>query len=158
MSIDKAERLKNAILSEYKSIREFSKIVDIPNSTIVSAIENGIGGMAVDKVIRICDVLNLDIKTFDKLLNIKTVDNLSQSEAKLINNYNKLNDLGQHEASKRVEELTYIDKYKKESNITELPKKEEVPEHLILDAANTIDGASEEDKCNDDNTMDDPNF
>lgn len=112
--MDKSEKLKSAILSNYKSIREFSKIVDIPNSTIVSALDNGIGGMAVDKVIKICDVLNLDIKTFDKLTNTLSADALSKNEMKLIGDFNKLNGIGQHEASKRVEELTYIDKYKKD--------------------------------------------
>ncbi len=146
MNIGKAEKLKEAILSEYKSIREFSKIVDIPNSTIVSALENGVGGMSVDKVIKICDTLNLDIKTFDKLSNNKTIDMLSQKEIKLITNFNKLNDIGQNEASKRVEELTCIDKYKK------------IPEHLILKAANKIDGATEEDDKHDDDIMNDPNF
>ncbi|HBB27655.1 MAG TPA: hypothetical protein DC000_00095 [Clostridiales bacterium] len=74
--MDKSEKLKSAILSEYKSIREFSKVVDIPNSTIVSALEKGIGGMAVDKMIKICDVLNLDIKTLDK----KEVETIAASK------------------------------------------------------------------------------
>lgn len=55
MDTVKSEKLKSAILSQYKSIRKFSEAVDIPNSTIVSALDNGIGGMAVDKVIKICD-------------------------------------------------------------------------------------------------------
>lgn len=71
---------------------------------------------------------------------------LSKTEQSLLANYNKLNDIGQHEASKRIEELTYIEKYKKEK------------EHLILKAAHEIEGASEEDKQHDYDIMDDDNF
>lgn len=35
------------------------------------------------------------------------------NESKLLDNYNKLNDIGKQEAEKRVEELTYIEKYTK---------------------------------------------
>lgn len=52
---------------------------------------------------------------------------LTKPETTLLTNYNKLNNIGQNEASKRVEELTYIDKYKK------------VPEHLQVVAAH-LDG------------------
>ncbi len=64
--MNKEEKLKKAILSNYKSIREFARIADIPNTTIVSALDNGIGGMAVDKVLKMCDILHLDVNTFDK--------------------------------------------------------------------------------------------
>lgn len=70
----------------------------------------------------------------------------NEKEVLIINNYRKLNDIGQHEAIKRVEELTYIDKYK----IT--------PEHLLLKAAHQIEGASEEDKQHDYDLMNDDNF
>lgn len=70
----------------------------------------------------------------------------SKETVLLIRNFNKLNDIGQNEATKRVEELTYIDKYKK------------APEHLTLNAAHAIEGASEEDKRHDEDIMDDDNF
>jgi hypothetical protein len=113
--MNKSEKLKNAILEEYKSIREFSKAVDIPNSTIVSAIDNGVGGMAADKVIKMCEILNLDVKTFDKIPVSK--DMLTCQENILLSIFNKLNDIGQQEATKRVEELTYIDKYTKNDRV-----------------------------------------
>lgn len=72
--MDKSEKLKKVILSKYKSIREFSKEIGIPNSTLVSALDKGFGGMAVDKVIQICDSLNLDIKTFDSLDDMKNIE------------------------------------------------------------------------------------
>lgn len=59
--------------------------------------------------------------------------------------YNQLNDIGRHEATKRVEELTYIPQYRAGSE-------------PLLNAAHEIPGASEEDKKHDDDIMDDENF
>lgn len=156
--MDKSEKLKNAILEQYKSIREFSKSVDIPNSTIVSAIDNGIGGMAVDKVVRMCEALNLDVKTFNKIPVSRDI--LTVREDLMLSFFNKLNELGQQEATKRIEELTYIDKYKKTDKIIKIDKhRGDIPDYLQIDAANTIDGSSDEDRQHDnENIMDDPNF
>lgn len=59
--------------------------------------------------------------------------------------YNQLNDIGRHEATKRVEELTYIPQYRAGSE-------------PLLSAAHEIPGASEEDMKHDDDIMDDENF
>ncbi|AEB75866.1 helix-turn-helix domain-containing protein [Clostridium botulinum] len=92
--MNKTEKLKHIILSKYTSIREFSKIVDIPSTTLTSALDKNIGGMAVDRIIKICDVLNIDIKTFEPLNNSSDNSQLSHQEKTLIKNFNKLNDLG----------------------------------------------------------------
>lgn len=60
---DKALIIKNEILKNYKSIRAFAKVVDIPHGTIVSALNNGIDGMAWGKVNKICECLCLDPTT-----------------------------------------------------------------------------------------------
>lgn len=123
--MDKTEKLKHTILSKYNSIREFSKIVEIPSTTLTSALDKGIGGMAIDRIIKICDVLNIDIKTLEPLENYSQNNNLSKEETILLSNYNKLNDNGKEEAIKRIEELTCISKYiEKKNNIIELPKNE----------------------------------
>lgn len=99
--MDKSQKLKDIILSKYKSIREFSKIIGIPNSTLVTALDNGIGGMAVDKVIRICEELNIDIKTFDPIVNVSfTTEMLVSNESDHIKNYRLLNENGK----KKVDE------------------------------------------------------
>lgn len=156
--MNKSEKLKKAILEQYKSIREFSKVVDIPNSTIVSAIDNGIHGMAVDKVIRICEALNLDVKTFNKIPVSRDI--LTVQENFMLSIFSKLNELGQQEATKRIDELTYIDKYKKTDKVIKIDKhRRDIPDYLEIDAANTIEGSSDEDKQRDnENIMDDPNF
>lgn len=105
--MDKAQKLKKIILSKYKSINSFSKLVDIPSSTLNSAFEKGIGGMAVDRVIRICDELCIDVKTFDPVYQ----NDISTKEHKILNSFSKLNEIGKDEAIKRVSELTLIDSY-----------------------------------------------
>lgn len=110
----KSDKLKDAILAEYKSIREFSKVVGIPNSTIVSALDKDIGGMAVDKMIKICDTLNLDVKTLEKKTDLAKI-NLTQNEKNILTNFNRLNNSGKREALKRVKELTYVDIYVQET-------------------------------------------
>ncbi|HAR84555.1 MAG TPA: XRE family transcriptional regulator [Clostridium sp.] len=107
----KTEKLKNIILSRYGSIREFSKIVGIPSTTLTSALDRDIGGMAVDRVIKICDVLDLNVKTFEPLDTNSKESILSKEESMILFNFNKLNDLGKNEANKRVAELTEIAKY-----------------------------------------------
>lgn len=62
----------------------------------------------------------------------------------LLKNYNKLNQLGKNEAIKRIEELTYINKY----------KEEEGKEHLMPVACHN-DNLSDEQKENMDNIIDD---
>ncbi|HCO75003.1 MAG TPA: XRE family transcriptional regulator [Clostridium sp.] len=109
--MNKTEKLKNIILSRYGSIREFSKIVGIPSTTLTSALDRDIGGMAVDRVIKICDVLDLNVKTFEPLDTHSKESILSKEESMILFNFNKLNDLGKNEANKRVAELTEIAKY-----------------------------------------------
>lgn len=171
--MDKTEKLKHIILSKYNSVREFSKIVEIPSTTLTSALDKGIGGMAVDRIIKICDVLNIDIKTFEPLEVIPPNNNLSHEEITLLENYNKLNDLGKSEANKRVAELTEINKYickatdevtattEIDNKIVELPKREkqiwEEPgkEHLMPIASHDKDGEfTEEEYRHDDDLMD----
>lgn len=79
----------------------------------------------------------------------------------LLKNYNKLNQLGKNEAIKRVEELTYINKYIEEDNkVIEVPKKEkqiwEEPgkEYLMPKASHDKDGEfTEEEYKHDDDLM-----
>ena len=66
-STTKAEVLKKVILSQYKSVRQFAVEMDIPYSTLVTALERGIEGMAYSTVIRICDALSLNPVDFSPL-------------------------------------------------------------------------------------------
>lgn len=71
---------------------------------------------------------------------------VSSKSPKIIDYYNQLNDFGKREATKRVEELTNLPQYITEDNT------------LMVNAAHSISGASEEDRQFDENIMDDENF
>ena len=56
----KAEILKKEILRQYRSVRQFALEMSIPYSTLVTALERGIEGMAYGTVIKMCDKLNMN--------------------------------------------------------------------------------------------------
>jgi hypothetical protein len=53
------EKLKDLILSRYKSIREFTIIIDMPYTTIDSIFRRGVGNSSVSNVIKICKALGI---------------------------------------------------------------------------------------------------
>ena len=63
----KAEILKKEILTQYRSLRQFAIEMEIPYSTLVTALERGIEGMAYGTVIRMCNKLNLNPIDFTSL-------------------------------------------------------------------------------------------
>ena len=70
----------------------------------------------------------------------------TEEERTVLENCKKLNETGKKEAAKRVEELTNLPQYINKDNT------------LIVNAAHSISGASEEDRQFDENIMDDENF
>ncbi|MDE5891502.1 MAG: helix-turn-helix transcriptional regulator [Acetatifactor sp.] len=58
--MNREERLRNLILDEYVSLRQFSLEADIPYSTLMTMLSRGIGGASFDAVIRICKRLGID--------------------------------------------------------------------------------------------------
>lgn len=117
----------------------------------------------------ICNTLGIKMPTFSDWVNAKTYpridkielmanyfgiskadlveehDTLSKSP-KIMDYYNQLNDIGKHEATKRVEELTNLPQYINE------------PDRFMVNAAHAISDASEEDKQYDEDIMDDEDF
>lgn len=63
----RTRRLREYILSEYKSVRKFAAAAEIPYSTLVTALERGVDGMAYGTVMRICEVLHLNPIDFTPL-------------------------------------------------------------------------------------------
>lgn len=55
------ENLKNYILDNYKSLRNFVKTsgIDVPYSTIDGIFKRGIGSASIDNVFKICDTLGI---------------------------------------------------------------------------------------------------
>ena len=107
----KAEVLKREILRQYRSVRQFSLEIGIPYSTLVTALERGIDGMAYGTVIKMCDKLNLNPVDFSPL------DDSEALGAKLIENrvmtsYTKLNQEGREKVLDLMEYFAQIDRYK----------------------------------------------
>lgn len=106
------------------------------------------------------------IKALESIQNESIINssNLSQKELLLLENYNKLNDLGKDEASKRVAELAMIPTYiETKDNVTELitatrTKFDEKP-HLMPKASHDKKGTfTAEEYRHDDDIMNDYDF
>ena len=68
MSIE--DKLKEYILAHYKSIREFTKKVDMPYTTVDGILKRGIANSSIGNVLKICKALNISA---DELANEKIV-------------------------------------------------------------------------------------
>ena len=97
----KAEILKAEILKQYKSVRQFAIEMEIPYSTLVTALDRGIEGMAYGTVIKMCDRLNLNPVDFTPL-----------SQNRVMQYYVKLNKVGRKKALELMEDYAQLDKYK----------------------------------------------
>ncbi|MCI8342566.1 MAG: helix-turn-helix transcriptional regulator [Firmicutes bacterium] len=115
----KSEKLKSIILSRFRSLREFSAAAGIPNTTLVSALDRGIDGMAIEKVIKICDFLNIDIRTFEPLNDNPSIQNISDEQFALISKYDFLDRHGREMVDiileKEFERMTAQNELKKKS-------------------------------------------
>ena len=106
----KAEVLKRVILSQYKIVRQFAVEMDIPYSTLVTALERGIEGMAYSTVIRICDVLGLNPVDFTPL---EDGEELSAqiTTKKVMDRYMKFNKTGRKKVLEILDDYSQIDLY-----------------------------------------------
>ena len=109
----KAEILKKVILSRYKSIRQFAVEMNIPYSTLITALERGVDGMAYNTVIRICEALSLNPLDFTPL---EEGNSLSSqiSTRRVMDKYWKLNKTGRKKVLDILEDYTKIPEYKAE--------------------------------------------
>lgn len=54
------EKLKEYILTQYKSLREFATFADIPYTTVFGILKRGVHNASIGNIIRICQTLNID--------------------------------------------------------------------------------------------------
>ena len=109
----KAEILKKEILRQYRSVRQFAMEMNIPYSTLVTALDRGIEGMAYGTVIRICDKLSLNPVDFSSLekgevLGEKLLEN------RVMQYYIQLNKRGRKKILEMMEDYSQLDKYKEQ--------------------------------------------
>ena len=110
----KAEILKGVILSRYKSIRQFAVAMNIPYSTLITALERGVDGMAYSTVISICEALSLNPIDFSAL---EEDDALSSqiTTRRVMDKYWKLNKGGRKSILDIMEDYTHIPEYQAEA-------------------------------------------
>ena len=112
----KAEILKQEILKQYKSVRQFAIDMEIPYSTLVTALDRGIEGMAYGTVIRMCDRLSLNPVDFSSLekgevLGEKILEN------RVMQYYIQLNKKGRKRILEMMEDYVQLEKYRELSLI-----------------------------------------
>lgn len=107
----KAEILKTEILRQYKSVRQFAIEMQIPYSTLVTALDRGIEGMAYGTVIRICDKLSLNPVDFSSL---EKGEDLGQKllENRVMQYYVQMNKKGRKKILEAMEDMVSLDKYR----------------------------------------------
>lgn len=107
----KSRILKKEILAQYRSVRQFAMEMNIPYSTLVTALDRGIEGMAYGTVIRICDKLNLNPIDFTSLERDVAVSE-QLLENRVMQYYLKLNGLGREKMLELMEDFVQLKKYK----------------------------------------------
>ena len=109
----KAEILKQEILKQYKSVRQFAIEMGIPYSTLVTALDRGIEAMAYGTVIRMCDKLSLNPVDFSPL---EKGDDLGERilENKVMQDYVRLNKKGRKKILELMEDYVQLEKYREQ--------------------------------------------
>lgn len=107
----KAEILKQEILKQYKSVRQFALEMGIPYSTLVTALDRGIEGMAYGTVIRMCDKLSLNPVDFSSL---EKGESLGEKilENRVMQYYIRLNKKGKKKVLELMDDYVQLEKYR----------------------------------------------
>lgn len=95
MSIESA--LKNLIIEKYGSILAFSRVCEVPNSTINSFLTRGIGTATLSNILKVCNTLHISADELSKgrivsnftikdNKSIDIVDILADAKSQLLNN------------------------------------------------------------------------
>lgn len=106
--------IKEIIINRYGSLKKFCEIIDMPWTTLDSILKRGFSNSNITNVMKISHELKVDTES---LASGKIVDFAEKEVAerkgnpKIIQYYDQLNDVGKHEAEKRVEELTFLPQY-----------------------------------------------
>ena len=106
----KAEILKQEILKQYRSVRQFAMELEIPYSTLVTALERGIEGMAYGTVIKMCDKLSLNPVDFTSLEEDASLG-AQLLENRVMQYYMKLNQEGRDKVLDLMDDFVQIEKY-----------------------------------------------
>ena len=109
--MDKAQRLKAEILKQYKSVRQFAIEMEIPYSTLVTALDRGIEGMAYGTVIRMCEKLHLNPVDFTSLDQNESGVNRKILEERVMKSFLRLNKAGRTMLFTIMDDMGQLAKY-----------------------------------------------
>ena len=84
------ELIKQEIKRKYKSVRRFAFEMDIPPSTLISALNKGIGGTSFDTVVEVCEKLGIKTVLSDPPIY------LDKDARTILEGYNALDSRGKH--------------------------------------------------------------
>lgn len=82
--------IKHEIKKQYRSVRKFAMSVGIAQTTVVSALKNGVSGTAFSTVMKICEALNIEVFNYSVPL-IMTDEIIT-----ILKKYNVLDKMGEH--------------------------------------------------------------
>lgn len=91
------ELISSEIKKQYRSVRSFALSINVPQTTIVSALQKGVSGTAYVTVLKMCEALNI------KVINYETHVKLDDKGLELLNKYNRLDEKGEHTVSTVLE-------------------------------------------------------
>lgn len=81
--------VKNEIKRKYKSVRQFASVIDVPQSTIISGLRKGVGGMAFDTVVKMCNSLGIKLSVNSGIF-------MDKEKADLLETFSELDDRGRY--------------------------------------------------------------
>ncbi len=102
--------ISTEIKKQYKSVRQFALAMGIPQTTVASALKNGVSGTSYETVLKICKAL--DIKLINYESHVKITDEMLEDLIKM----NSLDAMGIHTV-KTILNMEY-DRYGKGDDIT----------------------------------------
>lgn len=59
------EQFKGLILDKFKSVRAFTRYIEVPYSTIDSMLKKGVSGTGIGTMIKVCNALDVDIESIE---------------------------------------------------------------------------------------------
>lgn len=100
---DKTKLIRDMIALKFPSVRAFARASGIPHGTVVSALNNGIEGMAWGTVMKMCECLHIDGGTFEPIIDDDTV---SVRERRLLAYYFMLDDKGKEKVLEYIKDIS----------------------------------------------------
>ena len=110
----RSDKLKEIILQQYPSIRMFAQEVGIPHGTLVSALNNGIDGMAWGRLNAVCEKLQIDPVSLEPIRPGKGKNTVG--EKRLLAYYELLNAEGKAKVEAYLKDISIIPAYYEKKN------------------------------------------